>query len=184
MARYTTATTTQKSVNMYFKISTVFTTALLLLTEITSAAPAVSADQANVLEARALTSDQQMALNVHNSARSSKRVPALQWDASLASAAQSYANTLASTGQFKHSGVGGENLFYERGGTYPQPLLDASKAWIAEKPNYHNEVIPQGNFEAYGHYSMRSPEPATIVFLELCRLTSCSRSSMCLEGYH
>ncbi|TPX13057.1 uncharacterized protein E0L32_006483 [Thyridium curvatum] len=138
---------------MYFKISTVFTTALLLLTEITSAAPAVSADQANVLEARALTSDQQMALNVHNSARSSRRVPALQWDASLASAAQSYANTLASTGQFKHSGVGGENLFYERGGTYPQPLLDASKAWIAEKPNYHNEVIPQGNFEAYGHYT-------------------------------
>lgn len=24
---------------------------------------------------------------------------------------------------------------------------------MAEAPNYHNEIIPQGNFASYGHYS-------------------------------
>jgi hypothetical protein len=32
-------------------------------------------------------------------------------------------------------------------------LLDATRAWLAEKPNYRGENIPQGNFGSYGHYT-------------------------------
>ncbi|TPX12382.1 uncharacterized protein E0L32_007029 [Thyridium curvatum] len=136
---------------MYFKFNTVFTTAVLLLSGLSNATP--SAVRENKLVARNLTTDQQNALAIHNSARAAKSLPALQWDAGLQSAAQSYANTMASTGAFKHSGVGGENLFYERGGRYPNPLQDGARAFVNEAPNYHNEAIPQGNFEAYGHYT-------------------------------
>ncbi|KAJ9130839.1 hypothetical protein NKR23_g12006 [Pleurostoma richardsiae] len=102
--------------------------------------------------APALTADQTAALAAHNSARAAKKVPALAWDATLASAAQTYAEKLAKTGTFAHSGVAGENLFWESpaGKT---PLTDATKAWLAEAPNYHNEVIPQGSFAQYGHYT-------------------------------
>lgn len=33
------------------------------------------------------------------------------------------------------------------------PLTQGAQGWMAEKSSYHGEVIPQGNFAAYGHYS-------------------------------
>lgn len=38
----------------------------------------------------------------------------------------------------------------------PQPLKKAVEAWDGEKPNYHGEKIPQGNFSGYGHYTQVS----------------------------
>jgi hypothetical protein len=30
--------------------------------------------------------------------------------------------------------------------------------WLDEEKNYHGEVIPQGDFGSYGHYSKHLPE--------------------------
>lgn len=164
---------------MYFNTGTIFTAALLLASEVAIASPAVTSDGKVLLTRAALTTDQQNALDAHNKARAGRSVPALQWDTDLQSAAQSYANTMASTGAFKHSGVGGENLFYERGGTYPNPLKDGTVAWLNEAPNYHNETIPQGSFESYGHYSMYCSRRSMIH-----GLTQARSSPMLVEGYH
>lgn len=32
-------------------------------------------------------------------------------------------------------------------------LVEGSVAWINEKPNYHGQNIPDGNFSSYGHYT-------------------------------
>lgn len=32
-------------------------------------------------------------------------------------------------------------------------LTDATRAWLNEKPNYHGENIPDGDFAKYGHYT-------------------------------
>lgn len=98
-----------------------------------------------------LTTDQRWGLNIQNMGRSSKKLKPLVWDPKLAQDAAAYAKVLARTQKLQHSGVGGENLFYESRGS--APFSDAAKAWMAEKPLYHNEIIPQGNFAAYGHYS-------------------------------
>jgi hypothetical protein len=54
-----------------------------------------------------LTDEQRTALTAHNDARAQKTVPPLQWDAGLAADAQNYAQVLADTKDFKHSGVDG-----------------------------------------------------------------------------
>lgn len=78
--------------------------------------------------------------------------PDLTWDDALTNDAKKYAQYLADNKKFEHSGVQGqgENLFMSSGNA---SLLDASRAWLAEKPNYHGENIPDGNFGSYGHYT-------------------------------
>lgn len=78
--------------------------------------------------------------------------PDLTWDDALANDAKKYAQYLADNKKFEHSGVQGqgENLFMSSGNA---TLTDASRAWLAEKPNYHGEKIPDGNFGSYGHYT-------------------------------
>lgn len=119
-------------------------------------------------------SDSQSALNAHNdgkylpanllsltrdtdrptarrSAPGQKR-PDLTWDDGLANDAKQYAQHLADTKKFEHSGVNGqgENLFMSSGNA---SLADATRAWLNEKPNYHGEKIPDGDFGSYGHYT-------------------------------
>jgi uncharacterized protein YkwD len=98
-------------------------------------------------------SDQDAALAIHNNARAGKRLQALQWDQGLARAATEYAKHLADIGKMQHaSGTGqGENLFW-RSPANDTAHASAAQAWINEASNYHGEVIPQGNFSAYGHY--------------------------------
>jgi uncharacterized protein YkwD len=45
-------------------------------------------------------------LNAHNAYRSQVGVPPLQWSDNLAASAQQWANQLAATGTFEHSGAG------------------------------------------------------------------------------
>ncbi|KAJ4351756.1 uncharacterized protein N0V89_007099 [Didymosphaeria variabile] len=95
---------------------------------------------------------QNEALTTHNDARARKGVQPLQWDDNLANDAQNYAQVLADTKDFKHSGVDGqgENLFMS---SADASLADAVRAWLGEEANYHGEKIGEGDFGAWGHYS-------------------------------
>lgn len=71
-----------------------------------------------LLVSRQTAGDQTQALKLHNDARAAKGVPALAWDATLASAAAAYAKQLADSGKFEHSPGSsrpgqGENLAYQ-----------------------------------------------------------------------
>lgn len=105
-----------------------------------------------------LTSDQDKALEVQNSARSDVSESALTWDDTLAANALAWAQQLAksgATGNLTHSsGTGeGENLYWQSdSGT---PYTNAANSWVDEKSSYNGEAITgSGNFENYGHYSM------------------------------
>jgi uncharacterized protein YkwD len=94
-------------------------------------------------------------LNIHNKYRAEVGIPPLQWLDSLAAGAQEWANHLASTGQYQHSGAPGvgENLNVGTGFSVTQ-LVDS---WGGEKQNYNGGTIPDcardGNFENVGHYT-------------------------------
>ena len=93
------------------------------------------------------------ALQAHNLYRSSKMVPALQWDERLAHDAQTYAQLLASTGQLEHSSqeTQGENLFMT---TARDPKFeDAVSSWMNEEKKYNGEAIGEGNLQDWGHFS-------------------------------
>ncbi|KAL5387180.1 hypothetical protein DPSP01_003791 [Paraphaeosphaeria sporulosa] len=99
-----------------------------------------------------INDEQREALTAHNDARAQKNVQPLTWDGNLANDAQGYAQVLADTQDFKHSGVQGqgENLFMSSGDA---SLADAVRAWLGEEANYHGEKIGEGDFAAWGHYT-------------------------------
>jgi Cysteine-rich secretory protein family len=101
-----------------------------------------------------MNKDESASLAVHNTARAQKGLHPLQWDQGLAHAATQYAQHLAQIGKLEHSsGTGqGENLFWASPANN-SALQNGAKAWLNEAGNYHGEVIPQGNFASYGHYS-------------------------------
>jgi uncharacterized protein YkwD len=101
-----------------------------------------------------LTADQQKAIDIHNKGRQAKGLSFLTWDTKLVASAQQCANKIASTGNFAHC-QSGENLYAQIGSTAP-PLAAGAQAWMNEASLYHNEVIPQGDFASYGHYSKYS----------------------------
>ncbi|KAH8901301.1 PR-1-like protein [Thozetella sp. PMI_491] len=100
---------------------------------------------------KAPASDQQNALAAHNAARAQFGEPPLKWDPGLAAAAQAYSAVLAELGKLQHGSVG-ENL-YSASPPNTHEFLSATNAWLAEKPNYDGEPIPQGPFSTYGHYT-------------------------------
>ena len=76
----------------------------------------------------------------------------LSWDANLANDAQQWAQHLADTDTFEHSGMGneGENLFE----AFPSATFTtATQAWCNEISSYNGQNIPDGNFGSYGHYT-------------------------------
>jgi hypothetical protein len=113
----------------------------------------------------ALTTDQAAALRLHNTFRAKKNLTALSWDTTLAKNAQVWAKNLTAGGQLVHSTSQqrpgqGENLAYIWStNTIPNPMYIGTQGWLDEYKKYNNEVIPQGNFAEYGHYSMMSPSP-------------------------
>jgi len=96
-------------------------------------------------------------LAAHNKYRAAVGVPALQWSDSLAAGAQQYANYLASTGQFQHSGSPfGENLA-EGGPPNAFTVTQLVDMWGNEKQYFKGGIFPDvsstGNWENVGHYT-------------------------------
>jgi uncharacterized protein YkwD len=97
-----------------------------------------------------LTSDEQAALDAHNAARAEVGTKDLVWDTALVADALAYAQTLASSGTFQHSGVEGqgENLYMQS--NTDNPLVNGVNAFISEKSEYDGGVITESN---YSHYT-------------------------------
>ncbi len=112
-------------------------------------APVPSNTGSNVPQAQA-----QLALNFHNAKRHDVGSPPLQWSTTLASAAQNWANHLASSGcNLIHTANNpyGENLFGGSGAAYT--ALDASQDWYSEISRYSYGVLTAANFAPTGHYT-------------------------------
>lgn len=96
----------------------------------------------------------------HNRERNALGIAPLRWDPALATAAQTWADHLAVTGEFEHSpdGVGspqGENLWAGTHGSYGvEAMVDA---WIREKRHFKQGTFPNnsttGSIEDVGHYT-------------------------------
>lgn len=93
-------------------------------------------------------------LDAHNRYRAEVGVTPLQWSDSLAASAQQWANHLAATGTFEHSGVA-ENL--AQGSTGSFSITQLVDMWGAEKQNFSNGTFPDvsstGNWADVGHYT-------------------------------
>ncbi|KAK6076265.1 WD domain-containing protein [Seiridium cupressi] len=122
----------------------------------------INVDENELADRAALTLDQSVALKTQNDVRQQKNLTLLAWDATLVQDAQTWANHLAKIDNMQHSTSDqrpneGENLAYawsSNGVKYPLTL--GAQGWMAEQKNYHNEIIPQGDFASYGHYSTGS----------------------------
>jgi len=92
-------------------------------------------------------------LAAHNRYRAEVGVAPLQWSESQAASAQAWANQLAATGTFQHSGRSGENLARGTGLGVSQ-LVDI---WGDEKRFFRNGAFPNvstsGNWVDVGHYT-------------------------------
>ncbi|ETS79634.1 hypothetical protein PFICI_09487 [Pestalotiopsis fici W106-1] len=117
-------------------------------TSSTTAAATTSASSSS----GSLTTDEQNALDAHNSARSDVGTSALVWDADLAAEAQEWAETIASQGSLTHSSTSneGENLYMGYDST---PYTSAVAAWVSEKADYSGETISSTNYMTFGHYT-------------------------------
>jgi len=107
----------------------------------------------------------QQALDFHNAKRRDVGAPPLQWSATLALNAQSWANHLASDSncQLIHQkpSIHGENLFWGRG--LPYSALSASQDWYDEIKEYNYGVVTEANFHPTGHYTQLVWKNSTLV---------------------
>jgi len=113
-----------------------------------------------------LNPHQAAAIQMHNDARRSISAqtghsrPDLVWDRDLEASAQRWADHLAQTESFDHSGTPGvgENLFL-LGPADSATVMAATQGWLNEAQNYHGQPI-DGDFAQYGHYTQVSvPAP-------------------------
>jgi Cysteine-rich secretory protein family len=93
-------------------------------------------------------------LNAHNKYRAEVGVEPLQWSEDLAASAQQWADQLAQTGRFEHSGSG-ENL--AQGSTGAFSVTQLVDMWGGEKQYFINGTFPDvsstGNWMDVGHYT-------------------------------
>ncbi len=80
----------------------------------------------------------------------------MQWDDSLAQAAQAYADKLAKSGEFKHDPENrtkgyGENLYASSSSGVT--FVDAINSWYEEKQNYHYDTNSCDSGKVCGHYT-------------------------------
>ena len=96
----------------------------------------------------------------HNAERARYGIKALIWDPALAAASESYAATLASTGNWGHSPkatrVGqGENLWMGTRGAFPVDAMIGG--WLSERSMFRAGVFPAvsttSNWADVGHYT-------------------------------
>ncbi|KAI0138801.1 SCP-like extracellular protein [Pestalotiopsis sp. NC0098] len=118
----------------------------------TSTATASATSAASTSGSGSLTTDEQNALDAHNSARSDVGTAALTWDSGLAAEAQTWAETIAAQGSLEHSSTSdeGENLYMGYDST---PYTSAVAAWVDEKSSYSGEAITSTNYMTFGHYT-------------------------------
>ncbi|MFB2897436.1 CAP domain-containing protein [Aerosakkonemataceae cyanobacterium BLCC-F50] len=96
-------------------------------------------------------------LAAHNKYRSQVGVPPLTWSDTIANSAQQWANHLAATGKFQHSGVRyGENLWMGTKGRFS--LTQMVDAWGNEKKDFipgqnFPNVSRTGKWQDVGHYT-------------------------------
>ncbi|KAI9203479.1 CAP domain-containing protein [Polychytrium aggregatum] len=91
-------------------------------------------------------------LSAHNTIRNQLGLPSLTWDSSIANDAQLWFQNHQGFNHWIPSQSGeGQNLYASTGS--PVSCKQAVASWGAESVNYHGEVIPQGSFELYGHYT-------------------------------
>ncbi|KAK5455986.1 hypothetical protein LTS15_005305 [Exophiala xenobiotica] len=106
-----------------------------------------------------LNPHQASALQMHNDARRAISAqtghsrPDLSWDHGLEASAQRWADHLAQTESFDHSGTPnvGENLYV----IFPASIatvMAATQGWLDEAQYYHGQPI-DGDFAQYGHYT-------------------------------
>lgn len=102
-----------------------------------------------------LNAQAQEILTLHNRYRSEVGLPQLQWSSALSTSAQQWANQLAQTNTFQHSGRGGENLAKGTAGAFS--LTQFVDLWGNEKKNFINGIFPNvsstGNWKDVGHYT-------------------------------
>lgn len=101
-----------------------------------------------------LTTDQQAALDAHNTARAAVGTDPLTWSTSLLADAQAWADHLAEAGVLEHDDsleTEGENLYGPGSGS--GQLTAATEAFLAEKDLYDGEAITATNYMTFGHYS-------------------------------
>jgi uncharacterized protein YkwD len=99
-------------------------------------------------------------LAVHNSERGAVGVPPLVWNETLAAGAKTWAEHLATTGEFAHSTCCGAFRDYGENiaGFYPdEGMTKAQAGWIAEKNHYDGGPLPPdtpgSGPQAIGHYT-------------------------------
>jgi pathogenesis-related protein 1 len=154
----------EKETRMRFKLTLLLSTVLLLLGNTLLPLRQHSSAATSTLA----TQDRDAVLTAHNDARKNDvpgnnggPLPNLEWDDALATASQTYADTLGKTkcGSIDHDdkrGDVGENL--AQGSTTdasapPQSGADAVKSWVAEKVDYtytSNTCAPD---KMCGHYT-------------------------------
>jgi hypothetical protein len=93
-------------------------------------------------------------LAAHNAYRASLGLPPLRWSDRLAADAQQWADHLAETGTFEHSGAG-QNLAMATAGT--ESLTQLVDLWGSEQAHFTDGYFPAisttGNWMDVGHYS-------------------------------
>ncbi len=97
-------------------------------------------------------------LATHNRYRSEVGAPPLRWSNNLANSAQQWANHLAATGRFEHSGTHGvgENLWMGTSGRYS--FTSMVDSWGNEKKYFipgrnFPDVSSTGKWQDVGHYT-------------------------------
>jgi pathogenesis-related protein 1 len=97
----------------------------------------------------------QVSLDFQNAKRRDVGVAPLEWSPELASAAQQWANHLATDRgcalEHTENNKYGENLFGGRGAAFT--ALEAAQKWYAEIENYKYGVITDANWDQAGHYT-------------------------------
>lgn len=96
-------------------------------------------------------------ISAHNSYRQAVGDPDLSWSNDLANSAQNWANCLAQTGQFQHSGTAGvgENIAMGTQGAFSASQF--VQMWGDEQKNFVPGTFPDvsktGNWADVGHYT-------------------------------
>lgn len=124
-----------------------------------------SAPKGNTMYLNAFESDCFRQHNVHRRSLvtdKGKSVPEFKWRKDLAEKAQIWADKLVERSIQSYGGIGlehsnemnwgfGENLYSTKNGN--QTCACATDAWFNEWPLYNNQVIPEGDFKGYGHFT-------------------------------
>ncbi len=109
-------------------------------------------------------------LAAHNAERARFGIAPLAWDPALAAGAESYAASLATTGNWGHSPKTsrpgqGENLWMGTRGAFPVNAMIG--AWLSERSMFRPGVFPAvtntGNWADVGHYTQIISRRSTAV---------------------